>query len=116
MLRGFRLQEDDYEWLANEYPNTFERHYMPYFRRLDDHVLAGASKGLPAVCTVCNLPLEFPNPDNMEERWTQYSEYNNKTYPTCSPGCKHIFDHEPEKYSQIWYSAEAFANGELGED
>ncbi|MBB6445253.1 phenol hydroxylase P3 protein [Bacillus benzoevorans] len=115
MFRGFKLQPDDYEWLANEYP-LFEEHYAPYFHRSDDNVLAGASKGLPGVCTVCHLPNEFPNPDNMAERWTQLSEYNNKTYATCSPGCKHIFDHEPEKYAQIWWPAEAYVNGELGTD
>ena len=48
--------------------------------------------------------------------WTQYSEYNNKTYMTCSPGCKHIFEQEPEKYSQMWWPAEAYLSGEFGED
>ena len=32
--------------------------------RNDDNVFANASPGIPAVCTVCQLPAEFPNPDN----------------------------------------------------
>ena len=35
---------------------------------------------------------------------------------TCSPGCKHIFDNEPDKYMQIWWPAEAYLSGEFGED
>ena len=60
---------------------------------MDDHVLAGCKSWIPSVCTVCQVPAEFPNPDNPTKMWTQYSEYNNKTYITCSPGCKHIFEH-----------------------
>ena len=83
---------------------------------MDDHVLAGASPGIPSVCSVCQIPAEFPDPDNPSKMWTQYSEYNNKTYITCSPGCKHIFDTEPQKYMQIWWPAEAYLSGEFGED
>ena len=78
--------------------------------------LQDASPGLPAICTVCQVPAEFPDPDNPTKMWTQYSEYNNKTYITCSPGCKHIFEHEPHKYMQIWWPAEAYLSGEFGED
>lgn len=115
-FRGFRLQPDDYEWLSREYPDTFERYYAPFFRRMDDHVMAVATPGFPAICTVCQIPLEFPDPDNPTRFWTQYSEYNNKTYMTCSPGCKHIFEQEPHKYSKIWWPAEAYASGEFGEN
>ena len=31
---------------------------------MDDNVLAGSSPGIPSVCTVCQVPAEFPNPDN----------------------------------------------------
>lgn len=116
IFRGFKLQPDDYEWLSNEYPDTFDKYYAPYFRRNDDNVLAGASPGLPAICTVCQVPLMFPNPDKPNELWTQLSEYNNKTYSTCSPGCKHIFELEPHKYMQIWWPGEAYTSGEFGED
>ena len=72
---------------------------------MDDHVLAGSSPGLPSVCTVCQVPAEFPDPDNPTKMWTQYSEYNNKTYMTCSPGCKHIFDH---RTTEIYANLVAF--------
>ena len=116
LFRGFQLQPDDYQWLSEQYPDTFDRYYSPYFRRMDDHVLAGSSPGLPSICTVCQVPAEFPDPDNPSKMWTQYSEYNNKTYVTCSPGCKHIFDQEPHKYMQIWWPSEAYMSGEFGED
>ena len=83
---------------------------------MDDHVYGRQSPGIPTVCTVCQLPAQFPDPDNPTKMWTQYSEYNNKTYITCSPGCKHIFEHEPHKYMQIWWPAEAYLSGEFGED
>ena len=97
LFRGFQLQPDDYEWLSKEYP-LFEQYYEPYFRKNDNHIFANASPGIPAACTVCQVPAEFPDPDNPTKLWTQYSEYNNKTYMTCSPGCKHIFEQEPFKY------------------
>lgn len=115
MFRGFQLQPDDYEWLSNEYP-LFDEYYAPFFRRNDHNVFANASPGVPAICQVCQVPAEFPDPDNPTKLWTQYSEYNNKTYITCSPGCKHIFEQEPFKYMQIWWPVEAYLNGEFGED
>lgn len=116
MFRGFRLQPDDYEWLSKEYPHTFDVYYAPFFRRMDDNVMGVALPGFPAICTVCKIPAEFPNPDDPTKRWTQYSEFNNRTYITCSPGCKHIFDQEPLKYSNVWYPAEAMLNGEFGDN
>ncbi len=113
-FRGFRLQPDDYEWLSNEYPSTFDRYYAPFFRRMDDHVMAVASPGLPAVCAVCQIPIEFPDPDHPERPWTQYSDYNGKTHMFCSPGCKQIFEEEPHKYVQWWWPAESYLNGEFG--
>ena len=32
--------------------------------KMDNHIFANASPGIPAVCTVCQVPAEFPNPDN----------------------------------------------------
>lgn len=116
IFRTFQLQPDDYEWLSEAYPDTFDRYYSSYFRRNDDHVLATANPGIPAVCTVCQIPLMFPNPDEPTQIWTQFSEFNNKTYSTCSPGCKHIFELEPSKYVQFWWPAEAYLSGEFGED
>ena len=30
------------------------------------------------------------------------SDYKGMKYHFCSDGCKHVFDHEPEKFSQAW--------------
>lgn len=94
VFRGFKLQEDDYEWLSNEYPETFERYYAPFYRRMDDHVLAVASPGIPAVCCVCQIPDEFPDPDNPTKLWTQYSEF--KFYEA-----NHIIDELDQTYQKL---------------
>ncbi len=33
-----------------------------------------------------------------EDKFAETSEYQNKTYYFCSPGCKAAFDKEPHKY------------------
>jgi phenol hydroxylase P3 protein len=115
MFRAFKLQEDDYEWLSKEY-SLFEPHYASHFRRQGDHALAKMGPGIPSVCRVCQIPLEFVNPDDPTKSWTQFSEHNGQIHMTCSPGCKHIFEQEPEKYLQMWWPAEAYVGGEFGEN
>ncbi|KEF37487.1 phenol 2-monooxygenase P3 subunit [Schinkia azotoformans MEV2011] len=116
VFRTFKLQPDDYEWLASEYPNTFDQYYASYYKRQGDHALAVTSPGIPSVCKVCQIPLEFVNPDKPTQQWTQYSEYNGDIHMTCSPGCKHLFESEPQKYMQMWWPAEAYVSGEFGEN
>ena len=36
----------------------------PFLRRNEENVFANTSPGMPAVCSVCQLPAEFPNPDS----------------------------------------------------
>ena len=74
--RGFQLQQDDYEWLTEEYPYSSSNIMHRIFRSNEDNIFGNTSPGIPAVCTVCQLPAEFPNPDNPTKLWTQYSEYN----------------------------------------
>lgn len=114
MFRGFKLQSDDYEWLNETYPDTFSKFYYDFFKKMDDDVMSVAGPSIPVACSVCQIPVQFPNPDQPGTNWMQFSEYNGKTYTTCSPGCKHIFDEEPHKYSQWWFPAEAYLSGEFG--
>lgn len=115
MFRGFRLQPDDYEWLNETYPNTFHKYYYDFFNKLDQDIMAVAGAGIPAACAVCQIPVQFPDPDHPTRLWVQMSEYQGRTHLTCSPGCKHIFDLEPQKFSQWWFPAEAYLSREFGD-
>ena len=42
------------------------------------------------------------------------SEFGGDKYHTCSDGCKDIFDHEPEKFSQAWLPVHQIFQGNCG--
>lgn len=44
-----------------------------------------------AIDPVCKMDV-----DEKTAKFT--SEYNGETYYFCAPGCKHVFDENPEKY------------------
>ena len=58
--------------------------------------------GLAKLCQTCQLPCVFTEPDDPTKICYRESEYQGEKYHTCSDGCKHIFDDEPEKYIQSW--------------
>lgn len=45
-----------------------------------------------AIDPVCKMDVDESNPPGGT------SEYNGKTYYFCAPGCKIVFDREPERY------------------
>ncbi len=45
-----------------------------------------------AVDPVCKMQVDEKNPPGGK------SEYKGKTYYFCAPGCKRVFDRNPEKY------------------
>ena len=61
-----------------------------------------ANRTLPQLCQTCQWPMLFTEPDDPTKICYRESDYQGEKYHTCSDGCKHIFDDEPEKYIQAW--------------
>ena len=111
------IDEEHKAWLAEKYPETFDKYYRP---RLD-HWAAEAAKGkrfynnaLPQLCTTCQIPMGFTEPDDPSTICFRESEYKGEHYHFCSDGCKEIFDNEPEKYVQSWLPVHQIFQGNCG--
>lgn len=92
-------------WLSEKYPNTFDQYYRPRFEYWGEQAAQGKrsySKTLPMLCQVCQIPLFFTEPDDPTKISYRETDYKGDKYHTCSDGCKHVFDDEPEKYVQAW--------------
>jgi len=92
-------------WLSAKYPNTFDKYYRPRFDKLREMADKGErfyTNTLPMLCQVCQIPMLFTEPDDPTKICYRESDYKGEKYHTCSDGCKHIFDDEPEKYIQSW--------------
>lgn len=97
--------ENDKEWLASKYPDSFDKLYRPRFEHWEQQ--AGEGKRfyngtLPMLCTTCQIPMLFTEPSDPTKICYRESDYNGEKYHFCSDHCKEIFDHEPEKYVQSW--------------
>ena len=93
------------DWLAAQYPDSFDRHYRPRLEHYRAEQQAGRrfyNKTLPMLCTTCQIPMGFTEPGDATRICYRESDYQGDKYHFCSDGCKHIFDHEPEKYVQSW--------------
>ena len=53
----------------------------------------------------------FPEPDDPTKIAFRESDWRGQKYHFCSDGCKDIFDHEPEKYSQSWLPVQQIYQG-----
>jgi phenol/toluene 2-monooxygenase (NADH) P3/A3 len=107
-----RLTDEDVAWLAEKYPVAWP-HFEEFYAREragDDPSLLG----LPALCQTCKAPICFRDPDHFERLWIQHSTFGAREYHFCSPGCKDIFDSEPERYAQHWMPVDAILAGEAG--
>ena len=97
--------EKDMEWLSAKYPDTFDKYYRPVWEHYAKEQAEGKrfyNGTLPMLCQVCQVPMFFTEPDDPTKIAYRESEYKGMKYHCCSDGCKHIFDNEPEKYSQAW--------------
>jgi len=97
--------KEELDWLSEKYPNTFDKYYRPRFEHWAEEAAQGKrfySKTLPMLCQVCQIPMFFTEPDDPTKICYRETDYNGDKYHTCSDGCKHVFDHEPEKYVQAW--------------
>jgi len=89
------------QWLAEQYPESFETHYKPLWdkaRTLVDNGDRFFYLGLPQLCQVCQIPMLFTEPGDPTTLCQRHSIYEGERYDMCSDGCKWIFDREPEKY------------------
>ncbi len=98
-------EKEELDWLSEKYPDTFDKYYRPRLEYWGEQAAQGKrfySKTLPMLCQVCQIPLFFTEPDDVTKISYRETDYKGDKYHTCSDGCKHIFDHEPEKYVQAW--------------
>jgi phenol hydroxylase P3 protein len=109
--------EDEMRWLAEKYPDTFERYYRPRY----DHWIAQEKAGnrfynqaLPMLCQVCQIPMAFTEPDDPRKICFRSSDFGGDNYHFCSDGCKEIFDFEPKKYVQAWLPVHQIYQGNCG--
>ncbi|MGB3750793.1 MAG: YHS domain-containing protein, partial [Arcobacteraceae bacterium] len=111
--------EKKMNWLSEKYPDTFDKYYRPMFERYIELENKGErfySEVLPLVCQVCQIPLGFTDIEggNPEVYTLETSEFNGEKFHTCSKGCKHIFEDQPEKYIQAWLPPHQIFQGNCG--
>jgi len=97
--------EDEMQWLAEKYPDSFESVYKPRWDYWREQAAAGNrfyNKTLPMLCTTCQVPMLFTEPGDPTKICYRESNYFGNKYHFCSDHCKEIFDDEPEKYIQSW--------------
>ncbi|MEZ5840137.1 MAG: YHS domain-containing protein [Hyphomicrobiales bacterium] len=111
------IDEEHKAWLSEKYPETFDRLYRPRLDHWASEAAAGRrfyNNALPQLCTTCQIPMGFTEPDDPTTIAFRSSEYKGEHYHFCSDGCKDIFDHEPEKYVQSWLPVHQIFQGNCG--
>ena len=97
--------EDEMQWLASKYPESFDKHYRPRYEFWREQAAKGNrfySKTLPMLCQTCQIPMVFTEPGEPTKICYREVDYKGDKYHFCSDHCKEIFEHEPEKYVQAW--------------
>jgi len=96
---------EEMDWLSEKYPDTFDKYYRPRFEHWAEQHKAGNrfyNNTLPMLCQVCQIPMLFTEPGDPTQICYRETDYKEEKYHFCSDHCKHIFEHEPEKYVQAW--------------
>ncbi|HEY3433361.1 MAG TPA: aromatic/alkene/methane monooxygenase hydroxylase/oxygenase subunit alpha [Rhodocyclaceae bacterium] len=96
---------EEMDWLSEKYPDTFDKYYRPRFEYWAEQHKAGNrfyNNTLPMLCQVCQIPMLFTEPGDPTQICYRETDYKEEKYHFCSDHCKHIFEHEPEKYVQAW--------------
>ena len=109
--------EDEMKWLSSKYPDTFDKLYRPRFELWKQMEAEGKrfyNNGLPQLCTTCQIPMLFTEPDDPTTICFRSSEYEGDKFHFCSDGCKDIFDFEPRKYIQSWLPVHQILQGNCG--
>ena len=108
--------DEHMEWLSANYPR-FDELYKPLWEKEKRNVAAGGrhfARGLPELCTVCQIPMLFTEPGDPTTICQRSSTFEDEHFNFCSDGCKNIFDHEPEKYVQAWLPVHQIFQGNCG--
>ena len=108
--------DEHLEWLSANYPK-FDELYRPLWEKEKKNVAAGGrhfARGLPELCSVCQVPMLFTEPGDPTTICQRHSDYNGERFNFCSDGCQSIFDHEPEKYVQAWLPVHQIFQGNCG--
>lgn len=110
-------KEEELAWLSEKYPDTFDKLYRPRFEYWQKQQEAGQrfyNNSLPQLCTVCQVPMLFTEPDDPTKICFRRAEHKGETYHFCSDGCCDIFKDEPEKYIQSWLPVHQIFQGNCG--
>ncbi|MBK6888342.1 MAG: YHS domain-containing protein [Tetrasphaera sp.] len=108
--------DEHMEWLSANYPK-FDELYKPLWEKEKRNVAAGGrhfDRGLPELCSVCQIPMLFTEPGDPTTICQRHSDFEGERFNFCSDGCKNIFDHEPEKYVQAWLPVHQIFQGNCG--
>ena len=106
--------EADMKWLADKYPDSFDKYYRPLWEHYNSEQKAGRrfyNTTLPMLCQTCQIPMFFTEPDDPTKIAYRESDWRGQKYHFCSDGCKHVFDQQPEKFSQSWLPVQQIYQG-----
>ncbi|WP_324172137.1 YHS domain-containing protein [Sulfurimonas sp.] len=112
--------EKKLNWLSEKYPDTFDEHYRPMWEEFAKHDKGNGqrwySETLPLICNVCQVPALFTDIEGGKPHVYTHSvsEFKGEKFHFCSDNCKHIFEDEPEKYSQSWLPPHQIFQGNCG--
>jgi phenol hydroxylase P3 protein len=111
-------EESHLDWLCEKYPDAFPTYYRPRWEKVrqmkEKEGVRFYYPGLPQLCTVCQFPVLFVDPEDPRRFVFRYSVYRGEIYHFCSEFCKWIFDREPEKYIQSWLPVHEIYAGRCG--
>lgn len=116
-FHGWIPTDEEFDWLSEKYPDTFDRYYRPrwdHIRKLEAAGTRYQNYGLPMLCQTCQLPCLFTEPDDPTTLGHREREHQGERYHFCSDHCRAIFDHEPEKYVQAWLPMNQLTQGTSG--
>ena len=105
------------DWLSEQYPDTFDRHYRPLWDKARGIQQDGGrffNLALPQLCQVCQIPVAFTEPGDPTRLSHRSSLHEGERYNLCSDGCRWIFEREPEKYRQAWLPVHQIYQGNCG--
>ncbi len=111
------VSDDEMSWLSSKYPDTFDQYYRPrleMWRGMAEDGKRFYNNALPQLCTTCQIPMGFTEPDDPTKICFRETKYDGEKYHFCSDGCKDIFEHEPEKYVQSWLPVHQIFQGNCG--